>query len=782
MAETLVLKIDYDIAAAEAKQEKLNRDFEVQKRKIAATKKEIDGLNDRLETEFKKHKKINEEINKQQGYVDKAAKSGSAFQLDKEKERLAELRAEREKIYAAEEKITTAIERRKTVLSGEQAQEKNIGDQIKLQQQKTDNLKQKKEEVVSKSKEEGSTQKNATIETEKSSGALDKFTKRIGNLAKRVFVFSMITKALRALRSAIGEKIAADPAMAKILATIKGNLAVIGQMFYTTIRPALEWALTALNKITQVFAYFLQQMTGVTVKSAAQQLAAQQTAAAAKKTAKSTKETAKNTEKATAGFDTLQKIETKTDDVSTAADESSGIQPDYSQFTGAAAMTEQELITLEGIIGGALMAVGLLLITFGQLPVGIGMLVVGALMAYQAITAAYGRASTDVKNLIVEIMAVAGTALMALGLILISYGQLPIGIACLAVGIASLVAATALSVGSASEDVQKALMGVMALVGGAMIAIGLILLLGGTPDKKGLGIACLAIGVAMIIAMAVISIFSASDDVKLLVLAITALVGTAMIAIGMILLLSPASTALGIACLAIGVALIVAAVVISYTAMSDEMRSTLSEWMAIVGSALLAIGVLLCVTGGGIPLGIALIVAGAASLVGSIALNWNAILDKIKEIAGKIGTVFKNLWEGIKKGFKAMVNGIISFANAWIDGLNLLLIPIRGLIYGIAKVFGSDISWDQVAIPHIPALATGAVIPGGSPFLAQLGDQPAGKTNIEAPEDLIRQIVREESGGKNFTITATGSMAQLIRLLRLEIKREDERASIYTGG
>lgn len=723
MAETLVLKIDYDIAAAEAKQEKLNRDFEIQKRKIAATKKEIDGLNDRLETEFKKHKKINEEINKQQGYVDKAAKSGSAFQLDKEKERLAELRAEREKIYVAEEKITNAIERRKAVLSGEQAQEKNIGDQIKLQQQKTDILKQKKEEVVSKSKEEGSTQKNTTIETEKSSGALGKFTKRIGKLAKRVFVFSMITKALRALRSAIGEKIAADPAMAKILATIKGNLAVIGQIFYTTIRPALEWALTALNKITQVFAYFLQQMTGVTVKSAAQQLAAQQTAAAAKKTAKSTKETAKNTEKATAGFDTLQKIETKTDDVSTAADESSGIQPDYSQFTGAAAMTEQELITLEGIIGGALMAVGLLLITFGQLPVGIGMLVVGALMAYQAITAAYGRASTDVKNLIVEIMAVAGMALMALGLILISYGQLPIGIACLAIGVAAMVASAVLAAGSASKDVQEMIMSIMSLMGISMIAIGMLLLLS-----------------------------------------------------------SPVNTGLGIACLAIGVALIVAAVVVSYTAMSDDMRSTLGEWMAIVGSALLAIGVLLCITGVGLPLGIALIVAGAASLVGSIALNWNAILDKIKEIAGKIGTVFKNLWEGIKKGFKAMVNGIISFANAWIDGLNLLLIPIRGLIYGIAKVFGSDISWDQVAIPHIPALATGAVIPGGSPFLAQLGDQPAGKTNIEAPEDLIRQIVREESGGKNFTITATGSMAQLIRLLRLEIKKEDERASIYAGG
>lgn len=45
----------------------------------------------------------------------------------------------------------------------------------------------------------------------------------------------------------------------------------------------------------------------------------------------------------------------------------------------------------------------------------------------------------------------------------------------------------------------------------------------------------------------------------------------------------------------------------------------------------------------------------------------------------------------------------------------------------------------------IPALATGAVIPPNGEFLAVLGDQKKGR-NLEAPENLIRQIVREESG------------------------------------
>lgn len=50
-----------------------------------------------------------------------------------------------------------------------------------------------------------------------------------------------------------------------------------------------------------------------------------------------------------------------------------------------------------------------------------------------------------------------------------------------------------------------------------------------------------------------------------------------------------------------------------------------------------------------------------------------------------------------------------------------------------------------VSEASVPFLASGAVIPPGAPFFAVLGDQRNG-TNLEAPESLIRKIVREESG------------------------------------
>lgn len=49
---------------------------------------------------------------------------------------------------------------------------------------------------------------------------------------------------------------------------------------------------------------------------------------------------------------------------------------------------------------------------------------------------------------------------------------------------------------------------------------------------------------------------------------------------------------------------------------------------------------------------------------------------------------------------------------------------------------------------RLPYLASGAVIPPRSEFLAVLGDQKHGN-NIETPESLLRKIVREETGTRS---------------------------------
>ena len=99
------------------------------------------------------------------------------------------------------------------------------------------------------------------------------------------------------------------------------------------------------------------------------------------------------------------------------------------------------------------------------------------------------------------------------------------------------------------------------------------------------------------------------------------------------------------------------------------------------------------------------------------------------------------------------------------------------------KKFGFSI--DPISIPR---LARGAVIPPNREFLAVLGDQKSG-TNIEAPADLIRQIVAEElsrrdpSGGA-VTINFTGNLAQLARVLKPQLDKEAARkgTKLVIGG
>lgn len=83
-----------------------------------------------------------------------------------------------------------------------------------------------------------------------------------------------------------------------------------------------------------------------------------------------------------------------------------------------------------------------------------------------------------------------------------------------------------------------------------------------------------------------------------------------------------------------------------------------------------------------------------------------------------------------------------------------------------------DYSVDTDAIPQ---LATGAVIPPNKRFMAVLGDQKNG-TNLEAPESLIRQIVREETGGDggavNVSVRFDGSLSGLARYLAPKIEAQ----------
>lgn len=166
---------------------------------------------------------------------------------------------------------------------------------------------------------------------------------------------------------------------------------------------------------------------------------------------------------------------------------------------------------------------------------------------------------------------------------------------------------------------------------------------------------------------------------------------------------------------------------------------------------------------------------------------WTAVSDFVSDI-----------WEGITDTIETAINGIIGLVNGMISAI---VDGVNGVI-GVLNGFGFDVpEWaqdklgvervgfniDPITAPQIPYLAQGAVIPANHEFLAVLGDQTNG-TNIEAPLATIQQALAEVmeayTGQQDITIRFAGDLAQLARVLKPYIDKEENRrgAKLVTGG
>lgn len=169
--------------------------------------------------------------------------------------------------------------------------------------------------------------------------------------------------------------------------------------------------------------------------------------------------------------------------------------------------------------------------------------------------------------------------------------------------------------------------------------------------------------------------------------------------------------------------------------------------------------------------------------------KWNEIKASAEASWNAIGDAARNIWQnGIVGTIKQSVNSIIGLINRMIeavtsgvnsifDKLNTFSIDIPDWVPELGgKHFGFD--FQHFKAPKIPYLATGAVIPANAPFTAVLEDQKHGN-NIEAPEALIRKIVREESGSRGGTYHFTGQINR--RVLFDEFINEAKLRQDQTG-
>lgn len=137
---------------------------------------------------------------------------------------------------------------------------------------------------------------------------------------------------------------------------------------------------------------------------------------------------------------------------------------------------------------------------------------------------------------------------------------------------------------------------------------------------------------------------------------------------------------------------------------------------------------------------------------GVLSGDWQQAWDGIKNIFG-------GAWNGMLAIIKSPINGIIGLMNGLLraaqimqngvaNALNKMNISVPSWVTSLTGVSSIGFHISKWSAPHIPYLAQGAIIPPNKEFMAVLGDQKSGN-NIEAPESLIRKIVREETGNSS---------------------------------
>lgn len=135
---------------------------------------------------------------------------------------------------------------------------------------------------------------------------------RIQGLIKRVFFFSIITKALRSLRQGLGNIISKNSELSNSLAQIKGNLLTAFAPIWSAILPALQALMSALATVTGYIAQFVALLTGKSIKaSQAAAKALKEQAGAAKSAGGAAKSAGEEVEKSLLSFDELNTIDTQ---------------------------------------------------------------------------------------------------------------------------------------------------------------------------------------------------------------------------------------------------------------------------------------------------------------------------------------------------------------------------------------------------------------------------------------------------------------------------------------
>lgn len=613
---------------------------------------------------------------------------------------------------------------------------------------------------------------------------LAKFEKRIIGLAKRVFVFSLITMALRNMRTWLGNAVKANSDATAAIARLKGALLTLAQPLVQVVIPAFITLVNVLTQIVTAVASLFAQLSGKTL---------QQSADAAKalndeqKALKGVGGAAKKAAKSLAGFDEINKL--TANDAGAAGAISDAIKPlfdaikDYKppawldklvgklQLNFRDVFLNWENLTGEQIakkiiagLGG--LAGGVAGFAIAGVPGAIIGTLTGVTLGLIFDSLIFDNDGQVSKGEIVKMICAVSGALAG-GFISFFVG----GPGGAAIGV-FIGAGLGLHLSSMLFDAEgnptpyailKSL-----IVAAGILAGGIIGFVLGGPLGGAIGVTVGA-GVSLMIDAAIFTEGAAGKDLLMNTI-ITALSVIASGSIGFILG-GPGGAVIGVIAGA-GIALLLDHAVFSKSSATkgEIMKSIVSALAVIAGGALgFALGGPLgTVIGVSVGAGIGMLIKSALFEKGSRSLKNDILKSLTVALTGILGgligfavggPVGAAIGASIGVGVTLIAKSV-KWSNASTRAIqSAASFDARGGFGGTVSVQSTRSASSNIDTLRIPALAQGAVIPPNREFLAVLGDQTSGN-NIEAPEAALQAMADRAAG------TNTALLREIIQLMR----------------
>lgn len=481
-------------------------------------------------------------------------------------------------------------------------------------------------------------------------------------------------------------------------------------------------------------------------------------------------------------------------------------------WTAMSSELASTLALITGVVGGFLLALGAIMAFSGaNLPLGIALMALGGASLVSAAVINWHNSDQHLTDALTTLTGVLAGASLAVGAMLAFTGVATgLGIALMAVGAVTLVSAAALNWNSIPDALASPLSRVGLLVSGATLALGAILAFSGCMP---LGIALMAIGATSLVSVMALNWNGLSDEIQNVIAIITTVVSVAFLAIGAALAFSGANIPLGLALLAAGAVIMGTAIMPNWNDLSDNVQQKISMITTVVGGALLAVGAILALSGVALPLGLGLMAAGALSLGAVATLNWDFVVNSIKKVVSVITGILSGalivlgvllclsgagvglglavLAAGLSLSYAAwtlddnpitrfvrqMANSIIGLVNGVIDAINdMFHIQFNGLsVMGITLIPAFDIR--LVDIPHIPFFEDGGFPNEGQLFIArEAGAEMVGAMGRRTAVANNDQIVEGISAG--VSVANDGVIAAIYALLNVV---EEKDMSVVIG-